>query len=215
MADGRHKPVRSEASRSERGVGPNDDFVLAALDPTTSDEELLQLTPQHPAAFGVFYARHVRTLLGYHYRRTRDPEVAADLTAETFAAALYSVTHFNPERGNASQWLYGIARNQLLGFWRRRRVSDKLRRKLSMNVVAIDPAQSAELERVEARAGIGPALDAVQQLPERLRAAVQLRILEGLSYDEIAARLGCSNGAVRVRVFRGLKLLNDMLDVDD
>jgi RNA polymerase sigma factor (sigma-70 family) len=177
-----------------------------------SDEAALLRTPSCPAAFGPFYRRHVRGVLHYHYRRTRDAEIAADLTAETFAAALHSVAGFDPDRGTPTQWLYGIASNQVSQFWRRRRVSDKLRHKLSIHTIEIDPAQAAELERVEALAGVGPVLAAVERLPHRLRAAVELRVLGGLGYDEIADRLGCTNGAARVRVLRGLRRLNDLLD---
>ena len=59
-----------------------------------TDDELL--SSDDPEAFGVFYDRHVRALLGYFARRTRDPEVAADLTAETFASALVARRRFKP-----------------------------------------------------------------------------------------------------------------------
>src|ERR671928_142087 len=52
--------------------------------PRTDEDLLVANTPE---AFGEFYDRHARTVLGYFARRTRDPEVAADLTAETFASA--------------------------------------------------------------------------------------------------------------------------------
>ena len=53
-----------------------------------SDDDLLAATRLEPEAFAVFYRRHVGPLLAYFARRTRDAELAADLTAETFAAAL-------------------------------------------------------------------------------------------------------------------------------
>jgi DNA-directed RNA polymerase specialized sigma24 family protein len=52
-------------------------------------------------------------LLGYLVRRTGDPELGADLTAETFASALEGVDRFDPARGSAVNWLFGIARHQL------------------------------------------------------------------------------------------------------
>lgn len=177
-----------------------------------SDAELLAATPRSPASFAVFYRRHVRGVLRYHYRRTRDVEVAADLTAETFAAALYSVRGFDPARGTPSQWLYGIARHQLLAFWRRNRVSDRLRRKLQIEAIEVDLVQADELERAEAIADGGPVMDAVDRLPAPLRAAVRLRLIEGRDYASIAGDLGCSTGAARLRVFRALKRLQEDLD---
>ena len=52
------------------------------------DEQLLALTPRHPDAFGTFYERHLRLVMGYLVRATGDAEQALDLTAEVFAAAL-------------------------------------------------------------------------------------------------------------------------------
>jgi DNA-directed RNA polymerase specialized sigma24 family protein len=56
-----------------------------------TDDELL--SSNDPEAFGVFYDRHVKALLGYFARRTFDAEEAADLTAETFASALADELH--------------------------------------------------------------------------------------------------------------------------
>ena len=80
-------------------------------DPRT-DEELLAAVDGEPEAFGIFYRRHVRPLLGYFVRRTGDAELAADLCAETFAAALDGLRRFDPARGPAVAWLYGIARRR-------------------------------------------------------------------------------------------------------
>src|SRR5690348_12214509 len=71
-----------------------------------SDEELLR--SDDPEDFGLFYDRHVRTLLAFFGRRTDDPEAAADLTAETFASALASRRRFRPGRTPAVAWLFGI-----------------------------------------------------------------------------------------------------------
>ena len=68
-----------------------------------SDERLLTETPTTPAAFGVFYRRHERAIFAYFMRRTGDPEIAADLAAETFAAALTSAGRFRPGCG-AGGW---------------------------------------------------------------------------------------------------------------
>ena len=80
-----------------------------------SDEELLAACGRDRAAFGVFYERHERSVLGFFGAVTRRPELAADLTAETFAAALEGAAGFDASRGVARMWLFGIARNVLSG----------------------------------------------------------------------------------------------------
>jgi hypothetical protein len=77
------------------------------------DDELLALTPRRPEAFAVFYRRHEQALLGWLVRRTGDPELAADLSAETWAAALLSVRRFDARRGPAVPWTFGIAHHKL------------------------------------------------------------------------------------------------------
>jgi hypothetical protein len=66
-----------------------------------SDEDLLLAARHEPEAFALFYRRHVRALAAYFWRRSRDAETTADLTAETFAAALDGCARFDPSRGRA------------------------------------------------------------------------------------------------------------------
>ena len=93
------------------------------------DEKLLASTRAEPAAFGAFYRRHEEQVLSYFLARVGDPEVAADLTAETFAAALASAHRFRPRRKKpAVAWLFGIARNKLAMSRRQGRVDARARR---------------------------------------------------------------------------------------
>src|SRR5215204_1118454 len=71
------------------------------------------LCSDDPEAFGVFYDRHVKVLLGYFARRTFSPEEAADLTAETFASALVARKRFKPGKAPATAWLFAIAARRL------------------------------------------------------------------------------------------------------
>ena len=87
-----------------------------------TDDTLLLAARTDAEAFTQFYRRHAAALLGYLVRRTRDPELGADLTAETFACALEGLARFDPDRGSAVNWLYGIARHQLLRTLQRGRV---------------------------------------------------------------------------------------------
>ena len=98
------------------------------MDPWTSlsDEDLL--ASHDSEAFGVFYDRHVRTLLGYFARRTGDPEVAADLAAETFASAIGAQDRYSPTGAPAMAWLYKIAMRRLVDYQRRGWVEDPTER---------------------------------------------------------------------------------------
>lgn len=174
-----------------------------------SDDELLAGTPARPEAFGEFYARHETAVLAFMRRRTGDPELAADLTAETFAAALVSVRRYRPGPAPAAAWLYGIARNVLLRSIKRRRVEDRARHKLAMPAL---PLSDALLDRIERLAGD----DRVEQLlaklsPEQAR-AIRAHVIAEEPYPQIAAELRCSESVVRQRVSRGLATLRNVTE---
>ena len=88
-----------------------------------------------------------RSLLGYFARRTRDPEVAADLTAETFASALVARRRFKPGGPPAAAWLFAIAARRLADYQRRGRVEQRMRRSLEMERRAVSEAD-AEMIRL-------------------------------------------------------------------
>lgn len=95
-----------------------------------SDSELLAAAPRRGEAFGEFYRRHEEAVLVFMLRRTRSSDVAADLAAEVFAAALHGVRRYRCDQAPPAAWLFGIARNVLAVSHRKARVSDALRVKL-------------------------------------------------------------------------------------
>ncbi len=161
-----------------------------------SDEELLAAVPGDPSAFGELYARHERPVLRYMLSRTRDPELAADLCAETFAAALLSARSWRGD-GPAAAWLWGVARRVLASSLRRARVEDAARRRLGMPPLILTDAALDEIR----------ALEMLDALPADQAEAIRRHVIEDAGYDEIAAALGCSQQVVRQRVSRGLRTL--------
>jgi RNA polymerase sigma-70 factor (ECF subfamily) len=168
------------------------------------DDELLARARREPAAFGTFYERYERLVLGYFMRRTRDPELAADLTAETFAAALVAARRYRRDGAPASAWLIGIARNTLSSSLRRTRVEDRARRRLGMEPLPLDDEL---LERIERIGGDARVESLLSQLTPDQSDAVRARVLGEEDYAVIASRLRCSESVVRQRVSRGLATL--------
>src|SRR4051794_829445 len=102
------------------------------------DGALLAATATEPEAFATFYRRHVDTLLGYCRRRTGRPELAFDLCAEVFAAALHGSRRYRATHPTALPWLYGIARRKIADSARRGRIEDRARRRLGMVPIELD-----------------------------------------------------------------------------
>ncbi len=98
---------------------------------STDDELLARFAAGDAEAFVRFYRRHLAAVLGFFLRRTRDPELTADLTAEVFAAALVAAGRYRPGERPALAWLYGIAAHKLADSRRRGRVEDDARRRLA------------------------------------------------------------------------------------
>jgi RNA polymerase sigma factor (sigma-70 family) len=175
-----------------------------------SDAALLRLARRDPAAFACFYRRHVRAIHAKLLRAAGDEQVALDLTAEVFARALERVHGFRgarPESGVA--WVHAIADRLLLDHHRARGAADRALRRLAIEPPPID-ADGAELERLADDRAL-PLAQALARLPERQREVVRLRLVDELSYAEIAARFGISQEATRQHVSRGLRTLNHHL----
>jgi RNA polymerase sigma factor (sigma-70 family) len=178
------------------------------VDTEIADHVLLATVPSDPDAFGTFYRRHENRVLRYFLRRGATSELAADLTAEVFAAALVAAGRFEPG-GPAEAWLYGIARRTLAASRRRGRVEARARARLGMAPVELT---DESLERVLALEAQDAAVRALDGLSSLERAAVEARVIEERDYEDIAAELRCSEAVVRQRVSRGLARLRRQLE---
>ena len=163
-----------------------------------SDEALL--AGRDPAAFEEFYCRHVEDVLGFFSRRTRNAELAADLTAETFAAALAGRARFRPQAGAASAWLFGIAMNKLADLQRRGFAEQRARRRLRLERIELS---DHDIERIDAL-GDSPAAVALEALVPEQREAIRAYVINDRGYTDIASEQGVSEAVVRKRVSRGL-----------
>jgi RNA polymerase sigma factor (sigma-70 family) len=165
---------------------------------------LLREAQRNPTAFRELYERYAEGVHGFHLGRTRDREVAHDLTAETFAQAWLSRTRFRDEAaGSAGPWLFGIARHVLFASVRRQTLERSACARLGV-FERLD-REPAQVDPVDGwLEGLDEAFD---ELPESQRDAIRLRVVADLDYDGVAHALGTTPRAARVRVSRGLAAL--------
>ncbi len=173
-----------------------------------SDEELLEIGLKDAQALGVLYDRYEDALLVFFRRASGRADLAADLTAEVFAAALASLETFRPELGSARAWLFGIARHELAQTWRRRRVEAQARRRVGMEPMMLS---DEDLQRIDELALDGRSMTLLDDLPGDQRSAVVGRVLQERDYADLAAELECSEMVVRQRVSRGLRTMRAKL----
>lgn len=179
-------------------------------DPNRHDEDALLAAARSEAnGFTAFYRHFERPVLGFFMRATGQPDLAADLTAETFARALESLAAFDPTRGRADQWLFGIARNVLAESYRGGRVEAAARARLGLPDLILDDHAAETIARLSA--GHDSASVALAELPREQQPAIEERVLRERDYPDIAGELRCSEALVRKRVSRGLRALRTRL----
>jgi len=155
----------------------------------------------HPDAFESLFRQYQRDVYSWIVRIVRDSAAAEDLTVETFWRMYRARARFNPE-GKGAAWLRRIATNAALDHLRHAKRQAPLPEDLPA-----DPVPDSAVQH-ETRLAIQRALG---QLSPRLRVVVQLGLVEDEPYDEIGAALGISSNAVKVRMFRAVRLLRKKL----
>ena len=177
---------------------------------TATDEELLAATDA--VSFECFYRRHFEAVLAFFARRTRDPELAADLTAETFAAALVARRRYRPGRGRADSWLFSIAYHKLSDTRRRGRAEDRALRRLGMQPPELSDDDVAWIEQL---AQDDRALPLLADLPPEQAEAIRAHVVDERDYEEIARATETSQATVRKRVSRGLAVVRRRMGVSE
>ena len=155
-------------------------------------------------AFEALFRQYQGEVFGWIFRIVRNRATAEELTVETFWRMYRARAQFDVTRGSCGGWLRRIATDVAL---------DHLRRVRRPEVELVEdpaaPPKADVAEQSELRLTI---LRAVERLSPRLRAAVLLALIEEEPYEKIAEALGISVNAVKVRVFRGVRILRKELE---
>jgi RNA polymerase sigma factor (sigma-70 family) len=154
-------------------------------------------------AFETLFRLHHRAVYGWLLRIVRNPTAAEDLTVETFWRIYRAHARFDPAR-SFEAWARTIATRAALDWLRRQRPETDLELDVPAPARA-DPGVAAEIRSKTAAA--------FARLPPKLRVAAVLALVEELPHKEVAAALGISVAAVKVRVSRALRLLRKDLQL--
>jgi RNA polymerase sigma factor (sigma-70 family) len=155
------------------------------------------------AEFEAIYRENVGAVMGFFARRCRDPQTVADLTSETVVRAATGFEGFDPRRGSARAWLFGISRHVYANHCQRAAAGRETAIRLAG--LADLPAEEIEelTEKIEAQRVGRKLLARCAELPLLERSAVELVDLDGLTPKEAAAILGVGRGVLRMRLSRG------------
>jgi len=153
--------------------------------------------------FTILYDQYVDKIYRFIYYKTHHKETAEDLTSVAFVKALNSFSSFDQNKGGFSAWIYKIARNTVIDFYRSK--------KTLINIDDVwDLSDNQDIEReVDASLKLAEVKKYLKKLSVEQRDVVILRVWEGLSYKEIAAVLGKSENGCKMMFFRTIKKLKE------
>jgi RNA polymerase sigma-70 factor (ECF subfamily) len=168
-------------------------------------------------AFGELYDRYVDVVYRYISYRVRSPQLAEDLTSETFLRALRRIGSFTWQGRDVGAWFVTIARNLVADHYK----SSRYRLELTTDDVAVtggdaaarmvaDSPERAVLESMSNKV----LLEAVHKLNPEQQECIALRFLQGFSVAETAAVMGKNEGAIKALQYRAVRTLGRLLPED-
>jgi RNA polymerase sigma-70 factor, ECF subfamily len=180
--------------------------TLSRLEPM--DEDLVRLVraaqKDDRAAFAELYRRYASTIHGIVLSRVSTLRAdVEDIVQDVFLTAMQRISALR-EPAAFGGWLAAIARNHALDCLRRAPRTSEL-----PDDVADAQSDGAQANRADALA----IMKIIRTLPDAYRETLILRLVEGMTGPEIAARTGLTEGSVRVNLHRGMKQLRDRLEL--
>jgi RNA polymerase sigma factor (sigma-70 family) len=172
-----------------------------------SDEALVLLAARsEQTALGELYDRYGRPAYGLALRVLRDEALAEDAVQDAFLALWRTASRFVPERGTASTWILTLVHRRAVDLVRReeRRRADSLEQATEQGGNAADEEAWLHLQRERVQ-------EALRQLPDQQREALELAYYGGFTQSELAERLGQPLGTIKSRMFSGLSRLRELL----
>jgi RNA polymerase sigma-70 factor, ECF subfamily len=173
------------------------------------DEALLALAGREDEdALAQLYDRYGRVAYGLALRVVRDPSLAEDAVQEAFLAVWRSASGFRAERAKPSTWILTLVH---------RRAVDVVRREEHRRADPLDPGDEPDAhglgaaEEIELTDRRRLVQEALRQLPDEQREALELAYYAGLTQSELAERLSVPLGTIKSRMFTGLRRLRDIL----
>jgi RNA polymerase sigma-70 factor, ECF subfamily len=178
--------------------------------PRAYEDQLVERAKSDADAFGELYDTYFGQIYRFVYSRTRDQDVAEDVTSEVFFKALRAIGKYKPSGHPFSAWLYQISVNAIADHYRARKPTSSLDDAIGL----ADPREPLE-DRVATRADAARVWAAIDTLPEQQRTAISLKLGEDLKLADIGVVMGKSEGAIKLLIHRGMIGLRSRLDVAD
>ncbi len=156
-------------------------------------------------AFGKIYDELVKPIYRYIYYRV-DPQIAEDLTEETFLKAWQSLSKYKKTKHPFSAWVFRIAHNLVCDYYRKNRIISEIDESVPDEKVEASPKLQLNLKLNEVKLR-----KAIKKLPDNYQQVIVLKYINEEQNTVIAKVIGKTEGAVRTLQFRALEKLRQML----
>ena len=185
--------------------------LVTRVDPDT--ELIARFVDGDQRAFEALFAKYRDYVYNISYQMVGNPDDASDLTQETFFRVWRALPHF---QGNSqfSTWLYRIAVNACISELRKRPKTPPMSIEDEENLAPLhgmDDQRSAE-QTFMRRLAQERVREVVQTLPPDYKTVIVLRHFQELSYQEIAAVMGCTVGAIKIKLHRARKMFRSRFE---
>ncbi len=163
-----------------------------------------RVAQQDRNAFATVVSEYGSFVYSRALKLTQNPQAAEDVAQVVFSNLWTKAAQFDAQRGNLFAWLTILTRNASIDHLRVEGRHARIATSMKQQLAAVSPTVGKEMERKERQSEVRAALD---QLGESQRKAIELAYFEGLTYVEVAERLGEPEGTVKSRIRRGLQQL--------
>jgi RNA polymerase sigma-70 factor (TIGR02952 family) len=157
-------------------------------------------------AFGRLYEEYLQMIFRYVSYRVGDRTTAEDLTSDIFSKALAGFSRFDAEKASFSTWIYSIARNTVIDYYRKRDKEQKLQSKVKTETSAIEESPEEEVSRSEE---ISKLKECISRLSPTEQELISLKFSGEMTNREIARLTGLSESNVGTILFRAVRKLRD------
>ena len=179
-----------------------------SIEPVADPELLGRMRLGDESALEALYARYGGLVYTLALRIVGDPELAREVVQDTFLRSWAGRETYDPQRGRVPWWLMGIARNRAIDLLRSRSHQARMRERTAPLPEVPTTLPRDPVDAVVSRRAV---LDALRELSEGQRRAIELAYYGGLTQTEIANELGEPLGTIKSRTREALERLRKVL----
>lgn len=172
------------------------------------EKQLIEAAKVDSARFAPLYEKYYHQIFIFIFKKVRDEETAGDITSRVFLKALLNIKTFRHMGFPFSSWLYRIASNEVNMYYRRSNKTvevEIMETDVKVLMEEIDVSNNEDRQKL--------IIDALNQLPLQQSELIDLRFFEKMSFREIGAIIGTTEGNAKIKVYRALDKVKKILNL--